>query len=77
MVSATKVRVGFAVGRGLVNKVQRNRLKRRTRELWRTQYRNFNVQGDVIIIAKKQAFEAPFSELEKDFINLLHKISRE
>ena len=66
-------KVGFATEKKC-NSVIRNRLKRRTRELWRTLHGNFSFTGKVILYAKKTAAKEKFECLKKDFISLLQQI---
>lgn len=69
-----KLRIGFSVKRGMKS-VDRNRLKRRTRELWRVCKGDFDLTGNLIVIAREQALSAPFKLLERDFRTLLEQIS--
>ena len=56
--------------------VDRNRLKRRTRELWRACKGEFDLAGNLIVITREQALSAPFSLLEQDFRLLLEQIAQ-
>lgn len=67
--------VGFTVQRGLKTKVKRNYLKRKLRELWRINYRDFNIRGKLVIIIRLIAMNQDFISLEKDFRVLLKKAS--
>lgn len=67
--------IGFTAQKGLRNIVTRNKLKRRTRELWRIHFRDYSISGRIILIAKKNAEHIEFYVLEKDFLKLLNKLT--
>lgn len=60
------LRVGFTVGRALGGAVDRNRMKRRLREVVRLQRRSNNFPVDVVINPKKSALSAEFEDLVKE-----------
>jgi ribonuclease P protein component len=67
-------RFGVAATRKLGSAVERNRAKRRARELFR---RRKNIGGlDIIIVPRREMLDAPFATLEADYISLLDR-SRE
>jgi len=74
VVKEDKLRIGFSVKRGMKS-VDRNRLKRRTRELWRAWRGEFDLSGDLIVITREQALSDSFKLLEQDFRRLLEQIS--
>ncbi len=73
--SNSNLRFGFTTKSGL-RKVDRNRLKRRARELWRIHQGEYNLHGEFIIITRERALHVPFLLLENDFQNLLCKIEK-
>jgi ribonuclease P protein component len=66
-VVASKVAVGTAV--------QRNRAKRRLRELFRRNQGLLPAGCDVLMVARRAAIEGPFDELEKRFIGACARIA--
>jgi ribonuclease P protein component len=70
-----KLKVGFTVQRGLKDKVKRNHLKRKLRELWRLNFRNYDICGELVIIIKLVALNQDFLSLEKDFKFLLNNLN--
>ncbi len=71
-------RFGFAVGRRLGHAPARNRLKRRLRESARLS--GAEGKADVVVIARRQAMEAPFPALDQSLRGLLARaglLSRE
>jgi len=71
----SNLKVGFTAQKGLKNKVIRNKLKRRTRELWRLHFRDFCISGRIVLIAKKNAEHVRFGFLEEDFIKLMKRLT--
>jgi ribonuclease P protein component len=65
----TAPRFGVAATRKLGSAVERNRAKRRARELFR---RRKNIGGlDIVIVPRREMLDAPFATLEADYIALL------
>lgn len=60
------LRVGFTVGRVLGGAVQRNRIKRRLREVVRLQRPAEGAALDVVINPKKSLLTADFAELQDE-----------
>ena len=62
-------RFGVAATRKLGSAVERNRAKRRARELFR---RRKNIGGlDIVIVPRREMLDAPFATLEADYIAVL------
>lgn len=74
----SRPRIGVVVPKHGYNSVQRNLVKRRLREISRTsllpRLREHNEQLDVLIQAKRQAYESPFARLEREAVDALEKI---
>jgi ribonuclease P protein component len=65
----TTPRFGVAATRKLGSAVERNRAKRRARELFR---RRKNIGGlDIVIVPRREMLDAPFATLEADYTALL------
>jgi len=63
-------RFGITVSKKNGNAVKRNRIKRKIREIQRLN-RNEIVSGrDIVVIARKQAAEASFGEMESEYLRL-------
>ena len=71
---ARDLKVGFTTQKGLRTKVQRNRLKRRLRELWRTNFREHDLSGRIVLLIRVNAERIKFAELQDDFKILLKKL---
>jgi len=62
-------RFGVAATRKIGSAVERNRAKRRARELFR---RRKNIGGlDIVIVPRREMLDAPFATLEADYTALL------
>ena len=71
----TKPRLGVAATRKLGSAVERNRAKRRARELFR---RHKLAAGlDIIIVPRREMLDASFSSLEADYLAALERRDRE
>lgn len=65
----SSVRVGFTASKRVGNAVERNKAKRRMREivsLWSKRASSFP-NSDLVLIAKPAAVKAPFTKLQSDF----------
>ena len=75
-------RVGFTVSRQVGNAVERNRVRRRLRELVRMSAAALGSEGlcpghDYVLIGRRAALAAPFSEMMLDLTAALGRIHRE
>jgi len=71
----TQARCGVAATRKLGSAVERNRAKRRSRELFR---RHKLAAGlDIIIVPRRDLLDAPFASLEADYLAALGRRDRE
>ena len=75
MVNGTEAaRLGVAATRKLGSAVQRNRAKRRARELFRRRKKIGGV--DIVIVPRREMLDAPFAVLEAEYIALLARRGR-
>lgn len=69
--SGTTPRLGVAATRKLGSAVERNRAKRRAREVFR---RHKVPAGlDIVIVPRREMLDAPFSSVEADFLGALER----
>lgn len=68
-------RIGFSVNKKYGNSVERNRAKRRMREICRLNFHNMAQGYDIIIIPKKNVADIGYRELKSAVVHIL-KISR-
>lgn len=59
-------RLGLLVPKYQASAVARNRLRRRLRELWRTEVQGFQGARDLVIRARSRAYGASFEALRGD-----------
>ena len=67
-------RLGITTGVKLGNAVKRNRVRRRIRELYRTNEHRFSSGYDIVVVARTRAIFARYSELERSFLRLMKKL---
>ena len=58
------------------NAVERNRIKRRMRALFRQNKNKIIIPMDLIVIAKAEIYDAPWIELEEEYLKAVEKIIR-
>ena len=61
--STGQPRVGLIVPKFQSSAVARNRLRRRLREIWRRDIQGQHRSGDLVIRARREAYQAGFEEL--------------
>ena len=64
---APGVRLGIVASRKLGDAVHRNRAKRLIREIFRLMEWPPDVALDLVVIPRRELFDAPFSDLDRDF----------
>ena len=64
------LRLGVVAGRKVGGAVQRARAKRRLREVYRTHRSLLSGERDVILVARRQALEAPWPDMIREFLEL-------
>ena len=67
-------RLGITTGVKLGNAVKRNRVRRRIRELYRTNEQNILSGYDIVVVARTRAIFARYSDLEQSFRKLMKKL---
>lgn len=72
IVKDNQKQIGFTTNKGL-KAVERNRLKRILRELWRKNNSQNSLPGKAIIIIRRNALNDRFSKIENDYTSLLGK----
>ena len=63
-------RFGITVSKKNGNAVKRNRVKRRIREIQRLNRQSFVSGNDVVMIARREAAQASFDEIEAEYLRL-------
>lgn len=67
-------RLGLTTGVKLGNAVCRNRVRRRLREVYRTNETRLLPGWDIVIVARVKAVYARYAELERSFLMLIGKL---
>lgn len=66
-------RVGLTVSKKLGKAHVRNRVRRRLREIYRLNERQFQPGWDIVVVARSRAVEAPFQRLTQSYLTLARK----
>jgi ribonuclease P protein component len=69
----TTTRIGFSTPRSLGGAVERNRVRRRLRELTRERYGQLETGWDLLVIARPGAAQATYAELREALANVLRR----
>ena len=64
-------RLGVAATRKIGSAVERNRIKRRVREIFRR--RPVDGRHDVVVVPRREMLDAPFDSLEGEYLGLLKR----
>lgn len=67
-------RLGITTGVKLGNAVKRNRVRRRIRELYRTNESRLLPGYDIVVVARTRAIFARYSDLNHSFLKLMKKL---
>ncbi len=68
-----ETRIGFSTPRSLGGAVERNRVRRRLRELARERYGELQTGWDLLVIARPAAAQATYAELREALANVLRR----
>lgn len=68
-------RIGLTVSAKLAHAVQRNRLRRRLREIYRLHETQFRPGWDIVVVARSAAVQGNYRELEKAYLRLADRLS--
>ena len=67
-------RLGLTTGVKLGHAVQRNRVRRRLREIYRTNEHRLSPGWDIVIVARVKAVYAHYGEMERSFLTLARRL---
>ena len=67
-------RLGVTAGVKLGCAVQRNRVRRRVREIYRTNEEKFFPGCDIVVVARTRAVYARYREMERELLRLMKKL---
>ena len=70
----TTSRLGLTTGVKLGKAVRRNRVRRRLREIYRTNEHRLLPGWDIVIVARVRSVYARYDELERSFLSLARKL---
>lgn len=70
-----QIRLGITAGKKLGGAVERNRAKRRLRELFRLMQPDIKPNIDICIVARGRVLNAPYDKLFRDFKSALEELS--
>ncbi len=64
-------KVGIIIKKSIGKAVQRNKIKRRLRAIWHRKCKRIISGCYVIILARREILQAPFTEIEQELLRLL------
>lgn len=67
-------RIGLTTGKKLGKAVTRNRVRRRLREIYRLHEGQFAPGYDIVVVARGQAVEATYQQLEQSYLSLAARL---
>ncbi len=67
-------RIGLTVSAKLAHAVQRNRLRRQLREIYRLHEDSFARGYDIVVVARSRAIGAPYAALSRSYLSLAAKL---
>ena len=67
-------RIGLTVSAKLGHAVKRNRLRRQLRAVYRLHESEFAAGWDIVVVARSRAMQAPYQELERDYLQMAGKL---
>jgi ribonuclease P protein component len=68
-----RARLGLTVPRAIGGSVDRNRIKRRLREVFRKQRAQLDPRWDIVLNPRRTALSAPFADLERALRKVIEK----
>jgi ribonuclease P protein component len=69
--------LGLSVSKKVGTAVQRNRVRRRLKEIFRSSVTNLPDNLDFVVSARPAAAEASFEELNEEFLRSLRKLNKD
>lgn len=69
-----KNRLGLTVSTKVGKAVQRNKIRRRLKEIYRLNEEKLSTGWDIILVARVRSRNAGYSELERDFLSLCTRL---
>ncbi|HEV2386185.1 MAG TPA: ribonuclease P protein component [Candidatus Acidoferrales bacterium] len=70
-----RIRFGTSAGRQLGTAVERNRIRRRVREVVRLHHREFTPGWDIVIQPRRSVGRAAFASLEKELVEQIRSLT--
>lgn len=70
------VRLGLSVSKKVGNAVERNKVRRRLREIFSANLQEITGNSDLVISARPGAAQASFEELREEFLRGVRKLGR-
>lgn len=67
-------RLGITVGTKIGKAVKRNRVRRRLREIYRTNEESFTKGWDLVAVARVRAADATYERIKSDFLRASDKL---
>lgn len=67
-------RIGLTVNAKLGHAVKRNHLRRQLRAIYRLHEAEFAAGWDVVVVSRSRAMQAPYQELEREYLHLAAKL---
>lgn len=68
------VRIGFTVSKKVGNAVERNRVRRRLREIARTGATTLQAGHDYVLVGRRAALRLPFARIVEEFSGALRRL---
>ena len=75
-VRESELAVGFTTRKDYQNKPTRNRMKRILRELWRKNFRSYQVTAHIVIVANRKILDAKYEILNQQMQETLSRIEK-
>src|SRR5512142_1892982 len=69
-------RVGFTVSKKVGNAVERNRVRRRLREIVRLSHLALHIGHDYVLVGRRAALNLPFARIAQDYEGALQRVHK-